>query len=1188
MTIMRTMDGNEAAAYISYAFTEVAGIYPITPSSPMAEQVDVWSAGGKENLFGQPVQLVEMQSEHGAAGAMHGALEAGALATSYTASQGLLLMIPAMYRMAGQLMPGVLHVSARTVGTHAFSIFGDHSDVMACRQTGFAMLSTGSVQEVMDLAGVAHLAAIEGSVPFLHFFDGFRTSHELQNIEIMSYEALDALLDREALDRFRKKSLNPERPVQRSTVQNPDVFFQAREACNPYYDRLPSIVSRYMEKISAVTGRRYGLFNYHGAPDAEHVVIAMGSVSGTLKEVVNYRNAQGEKEGFLQVCLYRPFSVEHFLAALPKSVRKISVLDRTKEAGAVGEPLFADICAAVCDLRLPVEVYAGRYGLSSKDVTPSQMIAVFDNMRHAAPKNHFTVGITDDVTHRSLPVGEALETGDDDIVRCKFWGLGSDGTVGANKNSIKIIGDNTGMYAQAYFEYDTKKSGGITKSHLRFGRKPIHSAYLVSEADFVACHNPTYINKYDVVSELRQGGTLLLNCSWNPEELDARLSASVKRALAGKKIRFYIIDATLIAREIGLGNRTNTVLQAAFFKLSGVLPLEDAVRYVRDAIEKTYKAKGRVVLEMNCAAVDRGIADLVEIAVPASWAEAGDEASGSACSPSCHSDDKLRDYVTNVLEPVNRLRGDDLPVSVFADMADGTVPLGTSSFEKRGVAVHVPHWQPENCIQCNQCSYVCPHACIRPFLLTEEESGIAPEGFTAPKAKGKTLEGLRYRIQVDPLDCTGCSCCVLACPSKSKALSMEPLASQLQEMDNWNYLLALPPKKNPFNKFTVKGSQFEEPLLEFSGACAGCGETPYMKLMTQLFGERMIIANATGCTQAWGAACPNVPYTTGKRGFGPAFSNSLFENNAEFSLGMCLATRYQRERVRRYVEFLHKQSDDETLTRACHSWLSGYDANDDSIDRTDTLVAALEKSALAATLEGRYVLANKEHLTKKSLWMYGGDGWAYDIGYGGLDHVLASGEDVNIMIVDTEVYSNTGGQSSKATPLGAVAQFAASGKKAAKKNLGLLAMQSGMVYVAQVAMGADPAQLLTVLREAESYPGPSLIIAYAPCIAHGIVKGMAYAQEESRLAVQSGYWHLYRFDPRKKAKGKNPFSLDSKEPSKPLRDFLHNEVRFTALARMFPERAEELMDLAAKSAQELTEKYLRLAGENLPLGVASL
>ncbi len=1161
----KTMDGNEAAAYISYAFTEVATIYPITPSSPMAEHVDEWAAEGKKNLFGQSVRLVEMQSEHGAAGAMHGSLEAGALTTSYTASQGLMLMIPPMYRIAGQLHPGVLHVSARTVGTHAFSIFGDHSDVMSCRQTGFAMLSTGSVQEVMDLAGVAHLAAIKGRVPFLHFFDGFRTSHEIQKIDVFPYEELGKLLDWDAVEAFRKRALNPEHPVQRSTVQNPDVFFQNREANNIYYNMLPSIVEDYMEKINQLTGRNYGLFNYYGDPYAERVVIAMGSVCDTLRETVDYLRDRGEKVGFLQIHLYRPFSAKHFIDKLPASAKHITVLDRTKEPGAFGEPLYEDICTVLINRDDCPILYAGRYGLSSKDVTPAQMIAVFNNMKENTGKNHFTVGINDDVTHLSLPVGETVDTGDAATISCKFWGLGSDGTVGANKNSIKIIGEYTNQYVQAYFEYDTKKSGGVTKSHLRFGKAPIRSTYLVSSANFVACHNASYISRYDIVTELKPGGVFLLNCGWNAADLESHLPAKVKRTLAELKIRFYIIDATKIATEIGLGNRTNTVLQAAFFKLSGVLAIEDAVRYMKEAIQRTYGAKGEKVLAMNFAAVDMGVSDVVEIEIPASWLEAVD--TGNAANAN------EPDYVRNVLRPVNNLKGDELPVSIFKDMADGTVPLGTSAFEKRGIAISVPAWVPEHCIQCNQCSLVCPHAAIRPFLLNKDEVEAVPSGYGVRAANGKGLEQYSFHIQVDPLDCTGCGSCVNVCPAKEKALLLQPLESQLPEMDNWTYSLALSAKTNPLDKFTVKGSQFEQPLLEFSGACAGCGETPYMKLMTQLFGDRMYLANATGCTQAWGAACPCVPYTTNRLGYGPAFSNSLFENNAEFSLGMCLAVRQQREHLVLEVRRLLKTTKDAVLRAALEAWLNGFVEADGTRERADAVIKAAEKSSEDVEV----LLHNKEHLTKKSMWMYGGDGWAYDIGFGGLDHVLASGEDVNILVVDTEVYSNTGGQSSKATPVGAVAQFASSGKKTCKKDLGMIAVQYGNIYVAQVALGANQTQLIKALKEAESYNGPSLIIAYAPCINHGIVKGMAYAQQETKLAVESGYWNIYRYDPRLKGQGINPFILDSKEPTVPLRDFLNGEVRFAALKRTFPEEAELLTQAAEKAAAEKYRQYFELS-----------
>ncbi|MDL2248655.1 pyruvate:ferredoxin (flavodoxin) oxidoreductase [Tyzzerella sp. OttesenSCG-928-J15] len=1167
MRKMKTMDGNEAAAYISYAFTEVATIYPITPSSPMAEHVDAWSAKGMKNLFGQKVSLVEMQSEHGAAGAMHGALETGALATSYTASQGLMLMIPPMYRMAGQLHPGVLHVSARTLGTHAFSIFGDHSDVMACRQTGFAMLSTSSVQEIMDLAAVAHLAAIEGRVPFLHFFDGFRTSHEIQKIEVMEYEELAPLINQEALAAFRKRALNANHPVQRSTAQNPDIFFQHRESANRYYDALPEIVEKYMNEISKITGREYKPFNYYGAKDADRVIVAMGSACETAMEVVDHLNSKGEKVGLLKVHLYRPFSAKHFLLCLPETVKTITVLDRTKEPGALGEPLYQDVCTVYANIKNSPEIFAGRYGLSSKDVTPTQIKTVFDNMLQAEPKNHFTVGITDDVTFLSLPLSNYVDTGDDKAINCKFWGLGSDGTVGANKNSIKIIGDNTDMYAQAYFEYDTKKSGGVTKSHLRFSKNPIRSAYYVNNADFVACHNQSYINKYDIVTEIKQGGTFLLNCSWNKAELESKLPAKVKRALAANNIKFYIIDATAIAREIGLGGRTNTVLQAAFFKLSEVLPLVEAANYMKDAIKKTYGAKGEKILSMNNAAVEKGITHVIEIEIPASWADAKEETAAlNTQEPK---------YIREILRPVNALKGDDLPVSVFLGAEDGTVPLGTSKFEKRGIATLVPEWQPEQCIQCNQCAYVCPHGAIRPFLLTEDEAKNSGENLVSTKATGKGMEEYTFRMQVDPLDCAGCGSCAEVCPANQKALAMKPLDSQLHEMDNWNYLLSLPEKKNPMDKFSVKGSQFEQPLLEFSGACAGCGETPYMKLMTQLFGDRMIIANATGCTQAWGAASPCVPYTTNFKGQGPAFSNSLFENNAEFSLGMCLSMKQQRARLKAKAEELLAKTADANLKSALNNWLLNYDESEGTRHYADAVVEAV-KNALPCELTA-YILENSDHLIKHSMWMYGGDGWAYDIGYGGLDHVLSTGEDVNILVVDTEVYSNTGGQSSKATSIGAVAEFAASGKKQAKKDLGLLATIYGNVYVAQVAMGANQAHLIKVLKEAESFKGPSLIIAYAPCINHGIVKGMAYAQPEAKLAVDSGYWHLFRYDPRRKENGENPFVLDSKEPQTPLRDFMMGEVRFASLERTFPEEAEKLLAQAEKHASEKYKQYLKLA-----------
>ncbi len=1172
--VMKTMDGNEAAAYVSYAFTEVATIYPITPSSPMAEHVDAWSAKGKKNLFGQTVKLVEMQSEAGAVGAMHGALETGALTTSYTASQGLLLMVPTMYRLAGQLKPGVLHVTARTIGTHAFSIFGDHSDVMACRQTGFAMLSTGSVQEVMDLAGVAHLAAIKGRVPFLHFFDGFRTSHEIQKVDCIDYDDLGNLLDQDALEAFRKHSLNPERPVLRSAAENPDVFFQAREACNPFYDRLPAIVEDYMDKINQLTGRNYKLFNYYGAPDAEYIVVAMGSASGAIQETVELLNKQGKKTGYLQVHLYRPFSLEHFFRELPGTVQKITVLDRTKEPGAVGEPLYADVCSAFNEKDVRPQILAGRYGLSSKDVTPAQMLAVYENMMKPAAKNHFTVGITDDVTHLSLPVGPELDLADSSTISCKFWGLGSDGTVGANKNSIKIIGDHTDMYVQAYFEYDTKKSGGVTKSHLRFGRAPIRSSYYVKAANFVACHNPSYIDKYDIVTDIKQGGTFLLNCAWQGDELENNLPAKVKRELAAKNIQFYVIDATKIAKEIGLGNRTNSILQAAFFKLANVIPIEQAVEYMKAAIVKSYGKKGEKVVAMNKAAVDNGVDGVVKVDVPAAWL--------SAVDAETTDDANLPAFIKDMLIPMNAQKGDDIPVSKFVGREDGTFPLGTSAYEKRGIAIDVPAWKPENCLQCNQCAYVCPHAAIRPFLLTEAEAAAAPAGYATVRGKGPGLDAYQYRIQVDVLDCAGCGSCAQVCPAKDKALVMTPLQGRKEEMALWDFSLSLSHKKNPLDRFSVKGSQFEQPLLEFSGACSGCGETPYMKLMTQLFGDRMIVANATGCTQAWGAAAPSFPYTVDKDGFGPAWSNSLFENNAEFSLGMCLSVRQQRQRLAAKVEALLPLVGSATLQDAITAWLAAIDADNEgdvTKELSRSLVAALSAEALTGEAQAlkTYILNNKEHLTKKSLWMYGGDGWAYDIGFGGLDHVLASGEDVNILVVDTEVYSNTGGQSSKATPLGAVAQFAASGKKIQKKDLGMLAMTYGYVYVAQVAMGASHAQLVRVMREAESYKGPSLIIAYAPCINHGLTKGMGCAQLESKNAVEAGYWHLYRFDPRLKQQGKNPFQLDSKEPKASFREFLMGEVRYSSLVRTFPQAAEELFAAAESAASEKYQAYKSLA-----------
>ena len=1167
MLTKKTMDGNEAAAFASYAFTEVSTIYPITPSSPMADHVDDWAAHGKKNLFGQPVQLVELQSEAGACGAMHGALETGSLATTFTASQGLMLMIPPMFRIAGSMLPGVMHVSARTVGTHSISIFGDHSDAMACRQTGFAMLASASVQECMDLSAVAHLSAIKGSIPFMHFFDGFRTSHEIQKIDVLDYEDLRKLLDWDMVKKFKDHALNSEHPTIRSTLQNPDTFFQSREACNTAYDALPEIVQEKMDAINALTGRDYKLFNYYGAPDAERVIIAMGSACETMREVVDYLTAQGEKVGMVQVHLYRPFSAKHLIAAIPESAKIITVLDRTKEPGAAGEPLFEDVCTALSTNGIHTPVLGGRYGLSSKDTIPAHIKAVFDNMA-GEKKNHFTVGINDDVTHTSLPVGENIVTAGKSIISCKFWGLGSDGTVGANKNSIKIIGDNTDQYAQAYFEYDSKKSGGVTKSHLRFGHEPIRSTYYVTMADFVACHKQSYMKNFDIVSEIKEGGTFLLNTVWNAEELEAHLPNRAKRIIAQRHINFYTINATAIAAEIGLGNRTNTVLQSAFFKLSGVLPIDEAVDYMKQAIVKTYSKKGEKIVNMNCAAVDAGLNHVVKIDVPDAWAQLQDQEEDI--------DPSLPAYIRDIQIPVNNQMGDRIPVSKFMPYADGVSPVETSKYERRGIATNVPVWVAENCIGCNMCSLVCPHAAIRPFLVTEEEKANAPQGLETKTLKGKGFENVTMRIQVDPIDCQGCGSCVNACLAKEKALVMKPLESQMHEQPNWDYLVSLPVKANPMDKFSVRGSQFQRPLYEFNGACAGCGEAPYMKLMTQLFGERMYIADATGCTYVVGSSAPTFPYAKTACGYGPAPSNSLFENNAEYSLGMCLSVEQMRRQAKAHAEAAVANTGDEALKAALREWLEKGDDPETTREVSEKL-----KSALACTkdvsADVRFLQDRTDALVKKSMWMYGGDGWAYDIGYGGLDHVLASGIDVNIVVVDTEVYSNTGGQASKATPIGAVAQFANAGKATAKKDLGRIAMAYGNVYVAQVAMGANPSQLITALKEAEKHHGPSLIIAYAPCINHGLVNGMGKVQNEQKLAVDCGYWPLWRYIPENREIGKNPFVLDSKEPNGKLREFMMGEVRFSSLTRTFPERAEILFQEAETFTARRYEEYKALA-----------
>jgi len=1168
---MKTMDGNTAAAYVAYAFTDVAGIYPITPSSVMAELVDEWSANGRKNIFGQQVRVVEMQSEAGAAGVVHGSLTAGALTTTFTASQGLLLMIPNIYKIAGELLPGVFHVSARAVASHALSIFGDHSDVMACRQTGAALLAEGSVQEVMDLAPVAHLSAIKGRVPFINFFDGFRTSHEIQKIEVLEYDDLAKLVDHDAVREFRKRALNPERPAVRGTAQNPDIFFQAREASNVYYDALPEIVEEYMNRINELTGRNYGLFNYYGAPDADRIIVAMGSVCETIEETIDYLMAKGEKVGVVKVRLYRPFSAKHLLRAIPETAKKIAVLDRTKEPGALGEPLYQDVCTALYENGKSPVIVAGRYGLGSKDTTPAQIVAVYDNLKADEPKNHFTIGIVDDVTNLSLPAGEELDTVPEGTVSCKFWGLGSDGTVGANKNSIKIIGDHTDMYAQAYFAYDSKKSGGVTISHLRFGKKPIRSTYLINKADFVACHNPSYVDKYDMVSDLKENGTFLLNCGWTAEELSEKLPADMKRILARRNIKLYTIDGVSIGKEIGLGSRINMIMQAAFFKLANIIPLDDAVTYMKDAIQKTYGRKGEKIVNMNYQAVDRGIQELKKIEIPADWADAVDEAAASSDVP---------EFISDILEPMNRQEGDKLPVSAFVGREDGTFPCGTSRYEKRGIAVDVPEWQMDKCIQCNQCAYVCPHAAIRPFLLDEEEVKNAPEGFESKKAIGKGMEGLNFRIQVSVLDCAGCGSCANVCPSREKALLMKPLETQYEQAENWEYAMTIKPK-NPMGPNTVKGSQFQEPLLEFSGACAGCGETPYAKLITQLFGDRMMIANATGCSSIWGGSAPSMPYCANKEGHGPSWANSLFEDNAEFGYGMYLAVKQIRSKIADNCAKLLEMDIPADVKAALEGWLENMNDGDGSKAASAQLKDALISYKGNASGEAKAlvdeILENSEFLVKKSVWILGGDGWAYDIGFGGLDHVLASNEDINVLVFDTEVYSNTGGQSSKATPAGAVAQFAAAGKRTKKKDLGMMAMSYGYVYVAQVAMGASQSQLIKAMIEAEKYDGPSLIIAYSPCINHGIRLGMGQSQLEEKNAVEAGYWHLYRYNPTLKEEGKNPFILDSKEPTASYKDFIMGEVRYSSLTRTFPEAAEDLFEQAEKDAKERYEAYKRLA-----------
>lgn len=1177
---MMTIDGNTAAAHVAYAFSDVAAIYPITPSSPMGEVADSWAAHGRKNLFGQTLKVTEMQAESGAAGAVHGSLVAGAFTTTFTASQGLLLMIPNMYKIAGELLPTVFHVSARAVAGHALSIFGDHSDVMATRQTGFALLASASVQEVIDLALVAHLATLKAKVPFLHFFDGFRTSHEIQKVDVVPYEEMAKLVPWDEVEAFRRRAMNPEHPHLRGTAQNPDIFFQAKEAANRYYLAVPEIVAETMREVSALVGREYHLFDYVGASDAERVVVLMGSSCDVAEETVNYLISQGEKVGVLKVRLFRPWSAEHFLEALPESVKRLAVLDRTKEPGSLGEPLYQDISTTFKELGKEMLVVGGRYGLGSKDFTPAMVRAVFDNLAQDEPRNHFTVGIEDDVTHTSLPVGEEIDVAPEGTIQCKFWGLGSDGTVGANKSAIKIVGDNTDLYAQGYFAYDAKKSGGITMSHLRFGKSRIQSSYLVKNADYIACHNPAFVHKYDLLAGIKDGGIFVLNCPWQGEELEKNLPASLKRTIAQKRLRFYTIDAVKIASEVGLGGRINMIMQTVFFKLAGILPVEEAIEKLKEAIEKTYGRKGEDVVRMNYAAVDAALDNLVEVKVPESWADAsGTDEMG---------EQEVPEWVLEVMRPMEMQEGDKLPVSAFsADLdgkygwtgPDGTFPTATSKYEKRGIAIEVPEWNPDNCIQCNFCSFVCPHAAIRPVLATEEELAGAPEGFVTVPARGKGLEGLRFRVQVSPLDCTGCGNCANVCPGMKgeKALVMKPLPSQVEvQADNWRFFERLPGHPERVNTKTVTGSQFLQPLFEFSGACPGCGETPYVKLATQLFGDRMLIANATGCSSIYGGSAPAVPYCTNRNGHGPAWGNSLFEDNAEYGFGMNLALAARRDRLARLISEARDKVSSE-LRQAMEEWLAGKDDAEISRRVGDQMAALLEKEAGNDSLL-KEILSMRDLFTKKSIWIVGGDGWAYDIGYGGLDHVMAMGQDVNVLVMDTEVYSNTGGQSSKATPTGAVAKFAASGKKTKKKDLGRMFMSYGYVYVASVAMGANMNQCLKAFLEAEAYPGPSIIIAYAPCINQGLKKGMGRSQEEEKLAVQVGYWPLYRYNPLLKAQGKNPFQLDSKEPSGDFHEFLMGEVRYSSLLKSFPEEAKRLHQQLEAEYKERYEEYKKLAG----------
>ena len=1173
---MKTVDGNTAAAHVAYAFTDVAAIFPITPSSNMAEAVDDWSAQGRKNIFGQKVNVVEMQSEAGAAGAFHGSLQAGALTTTFTASQGLLLMLPNMYKVAGGLLPGVFHVSARALATSALSIFGDHQDVMAARQTGCVLLASGSVQEVADIAPVAHLAAIEGKLPFIHFFDGFRTSHEIQKVELLEYSDYASLLNMEAVKAFRDSALSPNHPVTRGTAQNDDIYFQTREASNKYYNNIVGVVEKYMAKMSELTGRKHGLFNYYGDENAKNIIIAMGSVTETIEETIDYLNAKGGSYGLVKVHLYRPFSNKHLLEAIPASAERICVLDRTKEPGSTGEPLYLDVRNAFFDVENAPMIIGGRYGLGSKDVTPTDIKTVFDNLTSEKPKNNFTLGIVDDVTNTSLEKSESIKIAHPGTVRCKFWGLGSDGTVGANKQAIKIIGDNTDKYAQAYFAYDSKKSGGITMSHLRFGDAPIRSTYLIDEADYIACHNQSYVNQYDLLKGLKEGGVFVLNTIWSQEELEQHLPAKMKKFIADNNINFYTVNATKIAQEIGLGNRINMIMQSAFFKLAAIIPETEAVEYLKDSIKKAYGKKGEKVVNMNFEAVEAGLNALVKIDVPANWSNAEE------LEMAVDSDEP--EFIKNILRPMNAQEGNNLPVSAFEGLEDGTFPAGTAAYEKRGVAVNVPEWITDNCIQCNQCAYVCPHACIRPVLVNEEEAANAPESFNNKKAIGKGFEGLQYRMQVSPMYCTGCGNCADICPAKQKALVMKPLDTQEVEVENWAFAVdttKVAPKGDIMAPTTVKGSQFRQPLIEFSGACAGCGETPYIKLVTQLFGDRMMIANATGCSSIWGGSAPSTPYTVNHEGKGPSWSNSLFEDNAEFGYGMMLGVKQMRNKIAETMQTLLTMDICESAKEAFNAWLEAREDGEASKAASEKVLEELAGTCSCADEEVKSLLAEiesrKDYLVKRSQWILGGDGWAYDIGYGGLDHVLASGENVNVLVFDTEIYSNTGGQASKSTPVAAMAKFAAAGKRSKKKDLGMMAMSYGNVYVAQVGMGADKNQLMKAIIEAEKHDGPSLIIAYSPCISHGIKEGMGRAQANIEKAVKAGYWHLYRYNPQLKAEGKNPFTLDSKEPTESFREFLMGQVRYAAIAKQYPDVAEELFNMAEENAKERYNNYKRLA-----------